>query len=642
MSGAFFLRVGAGVLLATSLPATTLLPISDEELKARARVVVEGVVRRVEVRRSDRGLPETWATVRPERIFKGRLRGDLVLRDVGGELPDGSGLEVFGRPDYVVGRRILVFAIPHPEGEWQTAEFTLGKFEVWRDRDGRRYLARDLLTRSNQGIRYLEAPGSPAPAADSLRDYRAFVRMLRSRRAGEIGTSAADAAGLQPEEQGDPREIRPQWAEWSSTALYRWSNGASAAWVLSSTPNAITGGGYSEARAAIAEWTNHSTSTIHYTDGGVAPSGTNFINLASQAVCGTTGPFCGNGVAGCGGPFYLGTHTWRTETYRTITAGFVDVRQLTASTCLPSDTMAALVTHELGHTLGLGHSDTGFTSAHDVCPGDESAAQMRSVVQSRGTSLGTDDSDAARWVYGDGGNSCSGATTPSSTPTRTRTPTPLPPTATPTRTATRTPTPTRTRTPTPTVTAAPPTPTKTPTATPTTTSPPPSVTATRSPSPSPTPTSTPTAPPTTGTPTATSTPTTSPTRIPAPPGARAFYTLPPCRLVDTRSPAGPFSGPALDAGTTRVFALAGVCGLPSTAAAAAVNVTVAGSTTSGYLTLYPSGGSLPLASTINFRPDQTRANNASIGLGPGGNLSVFCGMSSGTVQFVLDVTGYFE
>ena len=128
----------AGILSSAAGGATTLFPISDPDLKDRARVIVEGTVARVEVRLSARGLPETWTIIRVARTFKGRPVGELVVRDLGGELPDGHGLEIFGRPDYVVGRRVVVFAVPHPEGEWQTAEFTLGKFEVWRDGNGRR------------------------------------------------------------------------------------------------------------------------------------------------------------------------------------------------------------------------------------------------------------------------------------------------------------------------------------------------------------------------------------------------------------------------------------------------------------------------------------------------------------------------
>lgn len=101
-------------------------------------------------------------------------------------------------------------------------------------------------------------------------------------------------------------------------------------------------------------------------------------------------------------------------------------------------------------------------------------------------------------------------------------------------------------------------------------------------------------------------------------------------------------GPALSAGAIRVFGLGGTCGLPVTARAAAFNVTVTSPTNGGFLTAFPTGSALPVASTINFLAGQTRANNAVLALGAGGNLSVFCGLSSGSVHFVIDVTGYFE
>ena len=112
--------------------------------------------------------------------------------------------------------------------------------------------------------------------------------------------------------------------------------------------------------------------------------------------------------------------------------------------------------------------------------------------------------------------------------------------------------------------------------------------------------------------------------------------------MDTRDAVAPLGGPALVADTTRVFAVLGSCGLPANARAAALNVTVASATTDGYLTIYPSDSTRPVASTINFRAGQTRANNAILRLGQGGHLTVYCGISTGTVDFVLDVTGYFD
>jgi hypothetical protein len=124
--------------------------------------------------------------------------------------------------------------------------------------------------------------------------------------------------------------------------------------------------------------------------------------------------------------------------------------------------------------------------------------------------------------------------------------------------------------------------------------------------------------------------------------SNAFYTLVPCRVADTRNPDGLYGGPALAAGTDRGFVLAGQCGIPPTARAVAINVTVSQSTTEGDLRIYPRGTSLHLVSAINYRSAQTRANNAIAALGPAGDLSVHCDQASGSVHFILDVNGYFQ
>jgi hypothetical protein len=74
-----------------------------------------------------------------------------------------------------------------------------------------------------------------------------------------------------------------------------------------------------------------------------------------------------------------------------------------------------------------------------------------------------------------------------------------------------------------------------------------------------------------------------------------------------------------------------------------LNVTVTQAAAQGYLTIYPSTGSKPLASTVNFGAGQTRANNAVVPLASdaSGGVKVFNG-STGTVQVVVDVNGYFE
>jgi subtilisin-like proprotein convertase family protein len=126
-----------------------------------------------------------------------------------------------------------------------------------------------------------------------------------------------------------------------------------------------------------------------------------------------------------------------------------------------------------------------------------------------------------------------------------------------------------------------------------------------------------------------------------PPESLGYFTLPPCRMIDTRDPSGPLGGPALAGGSTRTFAIASQCGIPADAASVSANVTITGPTAEGHLTFYPNGTVPPLVSTINYRAGQTRANNAILVLGPAGDFNVSCA-GVGTVNLILDVNGYFR
>ena len=121
-----------------------------------------------------------------------------------------------------------------------------------------------------------------------------------------------------------------------------------------------------------------------------------------------------------------------------------------------------------------------------------------------------------------------------------------------------------------------------------------------------------------------------------------FYTVTPCRVADTRDPAGPYGGPALSSGVERSFLLWNRCGVPATARAVSVNLTVTEPGGQGHLTLYPAGSPIPPVSTINYGPGQTRANNAIVTLGPVGELTVRCVQTQLQVHAILDVNGYFE
>lgn len=116
-----------------------------------------------------------------------------------------------------------------------------------------------------------------------------------------------------------------------------------------------------------------------------------------------------------------------------------------------------------------------------------------------------------------------------------------------------------------------------------------------------------------------------------------FYTLGPCRVVDTRA------GAPLTSGTPRTFQVSGSCGVPGTAKALAITVTVVGPTANGFVTLWPADLPEPATSTINFSTAMTRANNAMATLATDGSgeLSAKAFLAdSGSVHLIIDVTGY--
>ena len=124
-----------------------------------------------------------------------------------------------------------------------------------------------------------------------------------------------------------------------------------------------------------------------------------------------------------------------------------------------------------------------------------------------------------------------------------------------------------------------------------------------------------------------------------------LYTVPPCRVADTRLPPGPSGGPRLAANSLRSFPVTGTCNIPADARAVAVNVTAVNPTDMGFLSLYPTGQTVPFTSTVNFAAGVTRAGNAMAPLGASGQVGVWCAMpagSGGGTDLVLDVYGYFR
>jgi hypothetical protein len=123
------------------------------------------------------------------------------------------------------------------------------------------------------------------------------------------------------------------------------------------------------------------------------------------------------------------------------------------------------------------------------------------------------------------------------------------------------------------------------------------------------------------------------------PAGLTFVPVTPCRVADTRNPTGPFGGPFLAAQGTRGFTIpSSACNIPNTAKAYSVNATVVPHGSLGFLTAFPCGQPLPLASTLNAIDGRVKAAGAIVPAGTNGDL---CFFATGDTDLVLDINGYF-
>src|SRR5664279_1604357 len=117
-----------------------------------------------------------------------------------------------------------------------------------------------------------------------------------------------------------------------------------------------------------------------------------------------------------------------------------------------------------------------------------------------------------------------------------------------------------------------------------------------------------------------------------------FVAVIPCRLVDTRPQYG--GGDPIQGGTHQDFPISGApnCGIPTSAAAYSLNVTVVPQGYLGFLTIWPAGQQRPGTSTLNSLDGRIKANAAIIPAGTSGDVSVYV---TQTANVILDIDGYF-
>ncbi|HTD53623.1 MAG TPA: hypothetical protein VK780_11410, partial [Thermoanaerobaculia bacterium] len=120
-------------------------------------------------------------------------------------------------------------------------------------------------------------------------------------------------------------------------------------------------------------------------------------------------------------------------------------------------------------------------------------------------------------------------------------------------------------------------------------------------------------------------------------GALPFVAMTPCRQYDSRNSS------ALPDNTPRTIALSGApCGIPSSAGAVSANITIfsiTGATGNGVFKLGVS--SPPTTAWINYPPSEAQRANAGVMPVASGNIVVQVNQGGGSVDFTVDVNGYY-
>ena len=379
----------------------TVFDVSDDrQIIGRSDAIVTGTVRAAAARQLDSGQIVTDYTFDVEDVLKGNLapRQSIVISEFGGSLGDRVTF-IADSAVYQPGEHVMTFLRRRSDGTFYTTSMTLGKFDfdhgvlIRHSDEVRDDGARDAM----KFARFIRAEsGSPDPQSADLRsvDYR--VRVGDS-------TAAGRRPALHPATNGFAKNYALLGSGGGQTFPVRWPCcGGSVVAGQPSMPTFLqtgsiagtnTGAGIS---AGVAAWTNDPNASIVLGyDNKTTPTNPNAPNPddgQSVIYLGYTGPDSGlcDGALGCtigSGNF---THTFDGDTWIAISDADIIVRSAAGG-----NAFTTVITHELGHAIGIRHSDQGTPSS--------SQAIMTSVVNTQlGSTLQQWDRDAVDSIYGTG------------------------------------------------------------------------------------------------------------------------------------------------------------------------------------------------------------------------------------------------
>jgi hypothetical protein len=391
---------GAVLGLAGVADATTIVGMNERALTRAADAIVIGTIGEIETVGSADGAIDTLVTIEVERAVKGRVGGQVTLKQPGGQLGE-RGLWIAGSPRFARGERQLLFLSAARDGTARTTALGLGQFTL------------------TPHPRTAETMAARAPSAHTLgtRPVRRvrLARLLQTIARALADADAGEARDLRaPDELSAPGLVResvdaftlmdmPQgrWAEPDRGEPVSYALGGDGDRTLGLT---ATLGALDDALAA---W-NGAGTTLHLVRGEPIAAVPLFCDGLSQIVF--NDPFDEMPApAACSGILALGGYCTFVEhdevngqRFFRISEGNVTVnRGFGHCPFWNRSNLSEVLTHEIGHTIGIGHSAESESAAPEL---RDATMYFQAHFDGRAASLRADDVAAARFVYGTAGD----------------------------------------------------------------------------------------------------------------------------------------------------------------------------------------------------------------------------------------------